>query len=118
MRVFVIIAVSVMTIFLLSGLVTAYLESHGVNTNPEGSSLAETVTKIVAFALFLLLGFSMVPIFLRLFIRGQTKIGNGDLWPIKLLRENEVRARVAIWLVFALGFLMALPAMIADGFFE
>ena len=41
--------------------------------------MTPTLAKIVAFGLFLAMGFSAVPLMLRLFVYGQRRIGNGTV---------------------------------------
>ena len=88
-----------------------------------------TMLIAIVFVLFCVLGFSIVPLAIAFVLRG-----NIALWkkfPItgegikararRYIIENEVRAfntlLALFWIVYALGMLIALPAMIADGFF-
>jgi hypothetical protein len=41
-----------------------------------GPTLAPTLAKVVAFGLFLVLGFAAIPLMLRVFLWGQRRIGN------------------------------------------
>lgn len=68
----------------------------------------------VFFLLFLVLGFSLVPLMLRAFIVMQTSIGNADLWIVRGLRDHERGITYGVWGMFALGTLIALPVMVKD----
>lgn len=57
----------------------------------------------VFFGLFCLICLTIVPLAIRLFIRGQVSIGNGDLPPIRWLRVHENAAVFAAWGFFFLG---------------
>ena len=68
----------------------------------------------IFFLLFLVLGFSLVPLLLRAFIVMQASIGNAELWVVRLLREHERGITWGVWGMFALGTLIALPVMMKD----
>ena len=82
-----------------------------------GPTLAPTLAKIVAFGLFLALGFAAIPLMLRVFLWGQRRIGNEAVPMVRFLAEHQTGVVVAVWIVFALGLAIALPAMLADEFF-
>jgi hypothetical protein len=64
--------------------------------------------------LFLLLGGSLVPVMLHVFLDLQARIGNSDLWIVRVLREHESGVIYGVWTMFALGTLIALPVMAKD----
>ena len=68
----------------------------------------------VFFLLFLVLGFSLVPLVLRAFIVMQTSIGNADLWIVRGLRDHERGITYGVWGMFTLGTLIAFPVMVKD----
>src|SRR5262245_4965625 len=68
----------------------------------------------VFFLLFLVLGFSLVPLLIRGFLVLQASIGNADLWIVRLLRDHELGITWSVWGIFALGTLIALPVMVKD----
>ncbi|HWP76252.1 MAG TPA: hypothetical protein VNU03_17145, partial [Methylomirabilota bacterium] len=82
-----------------------------------GPTLAPTLAKIVAFGLFLALGFAAIPLMLRVFLWGQRRIGNEAVPMVRFLADHQTGVVVAVWIVFALGLGIALPAMLADEFF-
>jgi hypothetical protein len=77
-----------------------------------------SIGKIIIFILFLAFGFSIVPLMIKLFIYLQGAIGNSELWLVKMLNDNYWTAVGIVLGIFILGFLIALPAMMKDGFFD
>jgi hypothetical protein len=49
------------------------------------------------------MGFAVVPLFIRLFIVIQIKIGNGEVFLVKFFKENEQAVVYSIWVLYALG---------------
>ncbi|MEW6722643.1 MAG: hypothetical protein AB1324_05260 [Candidatus Micrarchaeota archaeon] len=75
---------------------------------------AERLAKPIALFLFLVLGFSIVPVFVGLFVAGA-----GHVIPVPLdwLEKNDTLIVLVFWAVFLLGLIVAYPAMVKDGFF-
>lgn len=76
------------------------------------------VIKIFHCGLFLLLGFALVPLVVRYFIRMQIRIGNGARLPIRWLRAHEAAVVYGFWCLIVVGVCLALPAALKDGFFK
>ncbi len=82
------------------------LESKGIITRemlgPDG------IVMVIALfiGLFCLVCFTLIPLVIRLFIRGQIKIGNGELAVIKWLVRHENAVVLAFWGLFVLGALL------------
>lgn len=76
-----------------------------------------TYGKIIIFVVFLIGGYSLVPVMVNLFVDMQTGIGNGEEGMIKYIRENTMTVVWGFWIIFSAGLIIALPAMIKDGFF-
>lgn len=72
--------------------------------------------KAAAFALFLVIGFSLVPIMVKLFTDALPEIIKESTFPLTI-KENAMNIVYGFWVVYALGIIIALPAMIKDGFF-
>ena len=105
-------------IFILCAIVNGVLTSKfNINIEKLGPSWGSAF-KVFAFALFLLICFSIVPLAFRFFITMQLKIGNGEFAPIKWLAEHERQMVYGGWALIILGFAIALPAAIKDGFFK
>lgn len=89
---------------------------------------------VVTFIVFLLIAFGMIPLTLKFYVYLLKKSGTAalaervfdtDPWPlrinraiVRLLLERFWLVVIIIWSIFALGILIALPAMIMDGYFN
>jgi hypothetical protein len=73
--------------------------------------------KILIFGLFLVFGFSLIPLMLKLFLAAQVRIGNGELGPIKTLMAHQTAVIWVIWGMFIAGMALAIPAAIDNDFF-
>jgi hypothetical protein len=103
-------------LLIVSAIIGNILESNGTlkTLSPE----VETAVMIFYFALFCVLGFSIVPLALKLFISAQIKIGNGELFLVKWLQAHEQGFICGVWIMFIIGLCISLPAAIKDGFFK
>ncbi len=68
--------------------------------------------------LILILGCASVRPLIRCFITSQQKLGNRDFFIVKFFAKHEKRITWAAWAFFCLGAVVALPAMISEGFFS
>jgi hypothetical protein len=78
----------------------------------------QPAAKIGFFILFLGIGFSAIPVMVKLVLAGHQKIGNADKAPIKMLAAQQNLIICILWALAAAGLLVALPTIIADGFFD
>src|SRR5260370_8350478 len=76
--------------------------------------LAPTLAKVVAFGLFLVLGFAAIPLMLRGFLWGQRRIGNESVPMARFLGDHQTGVGLTVWIVFGLGLAIPLPAMLTD----
>lgn len=91
-------------------------------TDPSAIQRIRNISLPIAFGLFLLMGFSMVPIFVRLFFRmffGMQKAVGGDKQPLVQSLQSGQETVVAvivygIWILYALGTLIGAPFFIHD----
>ncbi len=90
------------------------LQSANVVKNP---AALETPVKIVFFTLFVLFGFSVIPLMVRVVLGVQVALGNGGIGPIKAAMNYSNWIVAAFWLLMAAGLVVALPAAIRAGFF-
>ena len=90
------------------------LQGSGLVTRPERLELP---AKLLFFGLFLALGFSCVPLLLKLFVAGQSQIGNAGIAPVSFLARHATGITIGVWLFFLLGLSLAVPAAIDDGAF-
>lgn len=102
-----------MATLVLMAVVAHHLDTHGFIRNREA---AATVTRFLAFALFLLFAYSVVPLAMHVFIVAQGHIGNGEVGLVRFLRVHERGVTFALWGVFTAGLLLALPVMWNDFF--
>jgi hypothetical protein len=82
----------------------------------EWSRKNQGIMKGMVITLFLVFAAAAVPVFLKIFLTLQIRIGNGDLPLVKLLREHAMGMIYTAWIIFALGLVIALPMMIRNGF--
>ncbi len=108
-KIYVIILASCFALLIGWAVVGGMIESSGVKIDP-------ITIQVIAFILFLAIGFAIVPVMIRLFIRGQIKIGNGDRAVIKFLQAHEQKVVHCIWGFYALGLIYLLPAIKEDLF--
>ncbi len=80
----------------------------------EARKKMEKAMKKIAFALFLVIGFSAVPIAVGIFIYLLPKAVSAD---IGIIEKNYTLIVLASWAFMAVGFAIALPQMRKDGFF-
>ena len=113
---FLIIFVGTFALLVLSSIVGNVLESSGAIGKLSPRQI--TYVKVFYFALFCVLGFSLVPLVVRLVISMQTRIGNADLVIIRLLQSHEKGIVYSFWALFVIGLSIAVPYAIKDGFFK
>lgn len=71
------------------------------------------VIGLAAF-LFLVFVYSLIPLFIALFVYLQGSVGNADLGPITWLRGHQKGVAIGFWTIFTLGMLIASPVMMRD----
>lgn len=104
-------AAGALIIFVIVG---KFIEISGIVADPQSYRTAQLIAIGTSLVLFFVISFAGVPIFVRFFIFIQTKIGNGEHPAIKFLTRHEKRIVYGLWIFFALGALLAVPAMIYD----
>lgn len=117
-KIFLIILASAFGLIIFSAIVGGVLESSGKLTVEAIGSTGITAIKIYFFALFCIMCFTLVPIFIRLFIVMQIKIGNGEFFLIKWFQENEQGIIYGFWSLIVIGLCLSIPVAIKDGFFK
>jgi hypothetical protein len=76
-----------------------------------------TAVIVIAFIVTLALGFAAVPLMIRLFVYLQRCFGRGQHRLLDWIDHNQRRLTWAVWAMYSLGLLLALPSMIKDDFF-
>ena len=103
----------ILALTILLAILGNVLQAAGV-TAPQGF---ETPAKVVFFTLFLAIGFSAIPLMVKLVLAGQVRIGNADRPLIRTLIAHQGAIIWAMWAVILAGLALAVPAAIDDGFF-
>jgi len=91
------------------------LHDRGVLADGSGMQIA---ARILFFGLTLALGFSAIPVMVKLVLGGLSKANPADPAAIAGRRSAEAAVIWALWGLCALGLAVALPAAIAAGIFK
>jgi len=102
-KLYLIILLTSFGLMILGAVAGGILESAGIVTGDSLGPRATTVINSVYLVLFFIMGFSLVPLVLRLFITLQIKIGNGEFFPIKWLQANELAVVIGVWGLYVIG---------------
>jgi hypothetical protein len=102
-------------LMLVGTVVGGVLRSRSDNTIKQRTTRRTLVIKLFYLVLFGVMGFSLVPVVMHLFISMQNTIGNNDLALIYWLGANETSLVYCVWGLFVAGLAIALPAAIKDG---
>ena len=113
-KTYVLVFLSAIAALVLLGVAAAILQR--TTAYRDGVAL-ETPVKIFAFAVFLAMGVSGMPLMLRLFLAGQRHLGNAGHPLVRLLADHETLVVVGFWSVCVVGLAIAMPVAIKDGFF-
>jgi hypothetical protein len=81
------------------------------------SSATQLAARIIFFGLFLAFAYSTIPLGLKLFLAGQTVVGNADVGIIRAVAAHQTGVVIGAWLFISLGLAIAIPAALRDGFF-
>lgn len=68
--------------------------------------------RAVLVTLFVIFVAAITPGILKLFVRMQMRIGNGDLPFVRTLRDQPMQVIRTVWFVFAAGLALAIPFII------
>ncbi len=89
----------------------------GAKENPERIKKMSVVVKAIAFILFIVIGFSMIPVMVKFFTDALPEIiGESSL--TEVLQKNAMVIVYGVWAVYAIGMGIAFPAMKKSGFFD
>ncbi len=80
----------------------------------EQQALFERIFAISGGVLFLVIGFSIIPLFLRAFTAAQGLIGNGDKAFVMFFRDNECTITYVVWGIMAVTMAFLGPEMYRD----
>jgi hypothetical protein len=107
-------------LIIISSIFLNMMESNGMINEDSLSYSGVSLIQVYFFVLFLIMGFTAFPVFIRLFILGQKKIGNGELPAIKWLQiqANEKKVVFIIWIFLVLGLCISMQGSFQDGSFK
>lgn len=114
LRTHALISGGLLALMILMAIVGNALQASGIIKHPEG---LQTPMRLVFFTIFIAFVFSLVPTMVKLFLAGQTSIGNSDKGFIRLFDRHQSGVVFTIWGIWILGAAVALPTMISSGFF-
>jgi len=115
LRTHLLISGGIFALILLMGIGGNALQAAGVIKHPEA---LQTPMKIIFLTIFIAFAFSLVPTMVKLFVAGQTRIGNAEEGPIRFIEAHQVAIIWAIWIIWIAGMAIATPTMIRSGFFN
>lgn len=93
-----------------------YLSGHA-KENPEKIKRMSMMVKTFAFVLFLIIGFSLIPVMVKLFTDALPEIITESALP-EALQKNAMLIVYGFWAVYSVGIALAFPAMKKSGFFD
>ncbi len=105
-RFFAILAGSSFGVIVLTALAGNLLETAGVLSKERLGQKGIAAILAFYFALFCIMAFSLVPIFVHAFITMQARIGNGEHAVVQWIREHERTVVYGIWTLFGAGLVM------------
>ena len=106
-KIFIILASACFGLILLGAIVGNVLESQGVLTKASLGPKGTVIVMSLFFVLFCVLAFSLVPLVVKAFIAMQIRIGNGELFLVKWVRDHERTVIYGIWGFFGFGLSIA-----------
>jgi hypothetical protein len=91
--------------------------AHDSGLLRDGTSV-QFVIMVTYFTLFVVFGYSLIPLIVKLVLRGQGAIGNSNVGVVRTAVAHESKIVIAFWVLITLGLAVALPEAIKDGFFS
>ena len=117
-KVFLMLFVAAFALMLLSDPIFNSLEAKGLATKVTLKSRDVSISALFQFAMFCVLGFSIWPLAVKLFIFLQIKMGNAGLPLVAFLQAHEQGFVYGVWCLLIIGLCIALPGSIEEGFFD
>ena len=106
-KIFIILASACFGLILLGAIVGNVLESQGALAKESLGPKGTVIVISFFFVLFCVLAFSLVPLVVKVFIAMQIRIGNGELFLVKWVRDHERAVIYGIWGFFGVGLSIA-----------
>jgi hypothetical protein len=117
-RIFLVILAVTVGLLIAGAIVANVLESSGKLSRETIGPNGELAIQIFFFSLFIVICFTVVPLFIKLFLYMQIKIGHGELAIIKWLQAHETNVIYGLWIFMLIGFCIALQGAVKDGLFK
>jgi hypothetical protein len=99
-----IIFISAFSLTIVGSIISNILVSSGTFIDPKIGPDGLSLWHLIYFALFCVMGFSIIPLAVHLFIFMQVKIGNGEFFFVRFFRENERAIVYGCWIMMIIGF--------------
>jgi hypothetical protein len=100
---YLIILCSSFALVIIVAVVSNILESNGILSEEKIGPRGTTAIQAVFFVLFMVIAFTIVPPFVRLFIVMQLKIGNGEFVFVKWFVAHEQAVVYGFWSILVAG---------------
>jgi hypothetical protein len=103
-------------IFLICALavIGGITQKRAVSAGVEPSAAIMSFVRVCALVLLAGCVACIVPLGVRMFLGGQQTIGNSEAGAVAFVRRYETAVVLGVWIVWGLGFLIALPVMLRD----
>lgn len=112
LKLYIITAVAALGLMITIGIIGNFLMPHLPQEwlkDPEFGKKLKIGFLYFYFILFLIIGFSLMPITVKIPLDFQIKIGNGEIPFIKFLYRNSMNIVYIFWGIFVLGIVIAAP---------
>jgi len=95
---------SALGLSIIGAIIGNILESNGTLSAATIGPKGINAITLAQFALFCVMIFAFVPLVVRFFIFMQIKIGNGELFLVKLFQAHEQAIVYGCWIMMVIGF--------------
>lgn len=115
--IFIILAVGALALIILAGIAAAMVMRDKSPQHAEGAANLTMYVKIFDFAMFVVMGFSLMPILVKVLTDALPQIVKDSPLP-QALQQNAMLIAYFFWIIAAGGLAIAFPAMQKAGFFK
>jgi len=115
--IFIILAVGAFVMIILAGIAAAIFMRAKTSQHPEKTPKLEMYVKIFDFGMFVIIGFSLVPILVKFLTDAFPQIIKDSPLP-QTLQQNAMLIVYFFWIIAAGGLAIAIPAILKSGFFK
>lgn len=115
--IFIFLAVGAFAMIILAGIAAAVFMRGKTPQNTEPGTKLGTYVKIFDFGMFILIGFSLVPIMVKILTDALEQIIKNSPLP-QTLQQNAMLIVYFFWIIAAGGLAIAFPSIQKSGFFQ